>query len=266
MVISKKIKLSIIALGIFLALATLLFIKSDNKPYGPTLEITNIEQYTEGKPSNNDRLEFIKSKLHKVVQLNVNFEVNNETVSDVEIREGSFSQKLNTANQVHEVRFIVDIASIKQSYAVAYQWQEETKYSEDIDQYGTQVTCLPVKELVYAEFDCKDERILEVGVDNFDSVGLLLPYVVRYKYEILTYVKNSDKTVLNVSNPYIPARGVDPQTVLEEYKKEIRTWLMSEKLDPDKYEINFAVRNEFSNIIDYGDSYGGDGIPPEEQP
>lgn len=222
-----------------LALIIIAVYINTRNPNGNYLTVSNLSDYTSGKATDDQTLDRIEHFLYKTVSLNISRKLDNDSIKDIVVRKDSFSQKLNKTTGVYTVKFIADIKSLSQSYAVSYQWSEEEEFSEHIDEYGTQVTCPPIDKLVYGDFSCVDENILLIGKENYDPVQLILPYHVPSKFKIVDYSKFQATVLLNVE-AYAPrwAASVD-KTLLKEYEEEITAWLESRKLDPKKYSFNF---------------------------
>jgi hypothetical protein len=246
---NKKIRLPIILALVYVVITIVWFFLSNKNQYGDELQIKDLSQYTNGKATNEERLAFIRHNLFSTVNLNTKPAVKSNSIQDIEIRKDSFSQTFDKENSIYMVHFIVDIASLKQSYRVAYQWTTDKTKEGSVAEYGTQVSCLPIDELIYGSFNCVDERIVEKGVNEYDPVGAILPYHVEGRFEVKTYQKatteendnpTSDmRTILGVY-AYIPRWMDKPdEKLLAEYTKEIRAWLSSRKLNPDNYAINF---------------------------
>lgn len=218
---------------------------SFRNPYGDQLEIANLSEYTAGKPTDEDRLKLIKHNLFDAVQFNSKEKLDSNSIDDVVIRKDSFSQTYSKSIDVHTVTFTVDIKSVKQSYKVSYQWAGAKENAEYVDEYGTQVTCLPLDELIYGDFKCVDERIEEMGVANHDPIQPLLPYHERSKFKIVDYSKSDigdeDNRVDLEVEAYVPyQKNAIDQATLDEYTRDIRKWLQSRKLNPDNYNINYV--------------------------
>ena len=113
-----------IGIGWLLIIAVYLYI-STRSAYNNHLEIANLAEYTNGKPSDKKTLDYIKYDLYRVVNKSTNKAKANDSVKDIMIRKGSFSQTKNDKKGTHTVSFIVDIASLKQSYSVSYQWTND---------------------------------------------------------------------------------------------------------------------------------------------
>jgi sulfur relay (sulfurtransferase) DsrF/TusC family protein len=152
----KKILISFFAV-IFLIIGLSVLYISINNPHGEELQISNLSTYTKGKASDKDTLFQIKHSLYELVQRNTKEPIKSNSIDDVMIRDKSYNQKYDEKNHTHYVEFIVDIASIKQSYLVNYQWSSATATEDDgIAQYGNMVSCLPDDQLKYGTFHCQD--------------------------------------------------------------------------------------------------------------
>lgn len=162
---NRRILVILIPLLLLLTIAAIWNASIYRNPYGYYLEIANLDEFTAGKPTNEDRLDFIKHSLYNNVSLNSDDEIENNSITDVLVREGSFSQVYD--QDVHTVKFIVDIQSLRQSYGVAYQWVDNEDLSDSLDEYGTRVSCLPSYKLIYDDFGCTDELMLEAGQEGY---------------------------------------------------------------------------------------------------
>ncbi len=253
---NKKL-LFIIGAVVFIIASILLVIQlslTSTNPNGDQLEISNLNEYTNGKPSNRDRLDFIKHNLLEVVNLNVDTPVENESIKDVVVRKGSFTQKFDNEKDLHSVKFIVDIKSLKQSYNVSYQWVEGNEFSSEVDEYGTLVTCLPVSQLKYGDFNCVDSLTLESG-EKDPVLERLENAPVNNIYEIYGQVEEDGTKKIIIR---ILANNYTERTRLqyENYKQQALGWLASENIDTTKYKIEW--RNLENEVVP--DSF----VPPDD--
>jgi hypothetical protein len=227
-------------IGFCLLLVGVYIYTSNQNPYGDQLTIANLDKYTSGKPSNPDTLKYIQSNLYRVVNLNTNPSVKSDSVKDITVREKSFSQTYSVSTHVHTILFVVDIKSLKQSYNIKYQWVEDSVYGPNKAEYGTQVSCLAIDELIYGNFNCVDDRILEKGKERYNYIEKVLPYTVQYKYSIKSYknILGTDKVTLTVE-AFVPS-WADKQAILDSYSEEIKEWIKSKKLDPNNYFFDYV--------------------------
>ncbi|PID33179.1 hypothetical protein CR969_02045 [Candidatus Saccharibacteria bacterium] len=172
--VNKRLKYLIISIIIFLliVIVSVVFYLSQPKenPYGEELTISNLSDYTKGKFQDPDALNKIKHELFKQVKRNSNTDIQNDSVKDIMVRDGSFSQTYDNSRKYNLVEMIVDIESLKQSYLVNYEWAGEGGKDDGFGQYGILVSCLPVDQLIYGDFDCQDL--------GSDMRGSSKPYVI----------------------------------------------------------------------------------------
>ncbi|MDB5165247.1 MAG: hypothetical protein JWM00_137 [Candidatus Saccharibacteria bacterium] len=248
MAISRTRKIIIIfVLAVLVIFAVFIYFSLRN-PYGNYLDISNLDQHTSNKPSDEDRVNFIKHELFNAVSDNIDHHLDSNSIKDIVIRKGSFNQDLDKYTNVNTVSFIVDIASIKQSYRVSYQWDNDGKYGSkvELDEYGTKVNCLPIDELKYGDFDCTDKSREETGEENYDPVGLVLPHRVGSKYTIIDYTKSTSPNggapiitlLVDVYSSKLSPEITD--AALDNYSIEIEKWLSSKKLDPKRYIVYYS--------------------------
>jgi hypothetical protein len=102
----------------------------------------------------------MESALYYTIALNVpGGEV--PRVADAVIRSGSYRQ--TREGDTYHTEFIVDIASLRQSYRVANRYfadgmSDDSLYTYD---YATTVTCPDPSELVFGDFGCVDVFIMQ---------------------------------------------------------------------------------------------------------
>ena len=239
MLMSQRKRIIIIAsiVIVFIILPILIYVLVSGKnTYGDSISISNLSSFTKGQPTNQERIDFIQYNLFNVINMNVKKPIKSNSLSDAKVRDGSFLQTDNDIDNSHEVTFIIDIESIKQSYGASYQWSDAKNISNN--EYGTQVTCLPIDELKYGDFNCIDERIEEKGRENYDPIQNILPHTVQYKYTIKSYSKQSNSYITVDVEAFIP-KWSNPDETINQYTTEIKEWIRSKKLDPEKYRFNY---------------------------
>lgn len=211
-------------------------INSEKSIYKDGLEIANLSDYTNGKPSSKDSLEYIKYDLLRTVNKNVDNPVDSNSIKDVLIRDNTFSQIYDDDIDVYTVEFIVDIESISQSYDVSYQWSSTGK-KDNLTEWGTVVKCLPKEKLVYGNFNCKD---MFTELDNpVDPILKYLPYSsADFK---VTYDPSINKT-LNVTVYTTSAdERINPDSAIKQYKANAKKWIESTGVSVSEYKINYTV-------------------------
>ena len=171
---NKKLITTIsIFVSIVLLLSGVFIIYTLRNPYGQGVSIRNLSNYTDLNSSNKDSIDIIKNNLYEQVSRNIYPSSYDKVknISDAIVRNDSFTQEYNKDSKIYSVEFIVDIESVKQSYLVNYQWSDDSisNIESDIDQYGNLVSCLPVDQLIYDDFNCQD-----LGSDMRDDIS---PYI-----------------------------------------------------------------------------------------
>ncbi|MGK2896587.1 MAG: hypothetical protein ACSLEY_03245 [Candidatus Saccharimonadales bacterium] len=222
---------------VFILALVFVFFRSTQNPNGNELTIANLNEYTSGKPTNQERVNWIQHSLYTTVSYNVDNKLRSNSVDDIFIRSDSFSQTYNEDTDVNQVTFIVDSMSLGQSYAIFYEWNSTGEWSEDMDGYGSRIECLPIHKLKYKDFGCVDQFILEQGVDNYDPIQKVLPYHVESKYKVTRYSPEDHTLTVEAYAPRWVA-SLDTAT-LDNYKKEVNEWISSVKLKPSDYTIVF---------------------------
>jgi hypothetical protein len=210
------------------------------------LRIKNLSTYTQGKPSNKNTVNYIEHAIFTTVNLNLDTPIQNKSIEDVLIRDGSFSQEYNNEKTIHTIKFIIDSESLKQSYDVSYQWADNDRYSLDLDEWGTTVRCLPKDKLIYKDFNCKD-MFSEMSTTADDpTLAKILPYRGDF-YTIRYYAGDKkDSTVISIQI-MINTTGERTKKQFDVYKKEALNWLVLEGVDLDNYEL--VYRNLSNDII-----------------
>lgn len=231
-------KIIIVSSIVLLIVLLVVLVFSLRNPYGDELTISNLDSYTNGKPSNKNSLQAAKRNLYLTINKNNKKPIGNNSIKDIVVRKGSFRQKLKNNDTLYSVSFIVDSKSLGQSYVVEYQWSRDGN-PEHLEEYGAGITCLAIDQLIYGDFNCVDDRIIEQGVENYDPIEKVLPYEVEYKYTIKDYNKKSDKSIVLKVEAFIPRWG-DKQKIIDSYSKDILDWIKSKKLNPDHYSLEFT--------------------------
>lgn len=206
---------------IILSIAITVKIGSDNY-WGKTVKIDNFSENLNGRKNNGATYNLIRNRLYKrIIENNGDIAQVNSAV----IRSGTF--EYDSQENVTTVKFIVDIESIKQSYQVSYQWGDE----DYLDEYGTIVSCLPKKSLIYGDFNCQDLFTSMAGTN--DPALLATPYS-DYGYDITAEEQSDGKVVINI---YLYACQVDEEEVYRDYALD---YLKSQNVDLEDYTINYS--------------------------
>lgn len=238
----KKINLKtiiIFAIVVFLAIVavvSVLYINSNQR--NGYLKISNLGDYTKGKPTNPNTVRYIEEQLYKTVNMNLEKPVKSNSVKDVLIRYDTFRQDFNDQEQYYTVDFIVDISSLKQSYEIKYSWSSNnSSANNNIDERGTAVLCLPKNMLYYGDFKCKDGFTEEEQAQ--DPIFRYLPYSTL-DYTV-TYGSNAERKILVIEIKTSAAdEKTDPMAAINTYQEEAKAWLNSlEGINPSDYVIQW---------------------------
>lgn len=206
---------------------------------GGYLDISNLDKYTRGKPSDKDTLDYIKRSLYTTVNLNLREPVASNSVKDILVRDGAFHQEASETKSAHIVTFIVDIESLKQSYQVNYSWPyDKNRGSDNIDERAVGVLCLPRDKLVFGDFKCKDLFTEEEVAP--DPIFQYLPHSTL-DYSV-TYDSEAERKTLVIDiKTSAGDERVDPKAAIEAYQNEARQWLDSlEGINAKDYVIHWT--------------------------
>ncbi len=224
--------IGIIVLGVVLQLS--------HNPYGERLVIQNLGTYTSGKPSDKDRINFIEHSLFQTVNLNSSSPVGDRSIKDIYIRDNSFSQ--TNTNGVHTVSFLVDSASIEQSYRISYEWLSDE--SGVLDEWGTGVFCVDASDVIYDTFSCSD-LITGISHPSDSTLGSILPHETNY-YLIDYYIDDNGKAIISIK---IMSNNNSSSTsrFFSQYETTAIEWLKQSGVAIGDYEI--VVRNLSGEIV-----------------
>ena len=219
--------------------------RTNKNQFGEYITIQNYNQKVKNVSSGVK--DAIQTSLYKIVKKNSADTFNVSTVGDATIRESSDSQKYDAPKLVYSGNFIVDIASIKQSYQVQYSYSS----SNTIDVGGNPVvlSCLSTDKLKYGDFNCKDA--FSNQVEHVDAIMQYLPYD-NFDFKITpdaTIPGQALTLVVQLRIPDTILRG-DANSkiaIIITYKKEVTDWIQSKSLDPSKFTIMY----DYSDAGDY---------------
>lgn len=236
--------ISLVLIVVGFAVFILFFNKANGNRYGEELTIANLGEYTKGHPRDKRSLEYIEHELFKTVNLNVSSPVTDNSIEDVRVRAGSFTQTLGDSTKVYTVSFIVDIQSLKQSYDVSYQWDaSDSGNTEKLDEWGTVVKCLPKEKLLYGDFSCKD-MFTELQGDT-DSILNNLPHsTLDYNLTVAQGTPGVENQKLALdAELLLSAADVRSgrDAAIAAYTQEVRDYITSLGLNPDSYTINYTI-------------------------
>lgn len=237
----KKLYLTLLVGGaVLLAIILLIaFIVRDtgNNQFGKRIKIQNYDAIVKNLSS--DMKDAIESHLYTVIALNASGELSPITVKDVYIREDSHSQEYSAANALYDGNFIVDSESLGQSYRTQYSYSE-VENNVDTGSSPVFITCLPVNQLIYGEFDCKD--LTSSHNSSQDIIMVHLPYR-SFGFQITPSSNQDGELVLDVSLtiPSVDLSGgtASKRVVVKMYKDDVLQWIRSKGADPADYILRY---------------------------
>lgn len=163
----------------------------------------------------------INGVLYKIASLNNDVGISNR---DGKIREGSAYSVYIEDLDLHFLNFIVDIEDLAQSYRIVYRWADKYPNKNVPTDDPVMAFCLDKDELIYGDFDCKDNYggrgkdlvvygVLRYKLFNNYTVGLLSDVLggEALKFRINTSSDSSDakEDATNAVSSYLASLGFD---------------------------------------------------------
>lgn len=189
---------------------------------------THIEVVNENDTAIPDeRWRGIKNEIWHLIKNNVS-DVSQSAIDDAVIREGTYEETMN--NDITTATFLLDIDSLKQTYAITVSWSNKEVLSDYMS-----IDCPPQSKMKYSETVCYGMY------NNTYSLSLYLPYGA-----------SPDDVEDAIAAPYYYITGdEDEKTInimvsvcdVEKYKKEAMDYLESTPLSLEKYTINYEINN-----------------------
>lgn len=217
-------------------LITVISSESSENEYGTNyVNIKDLSQKVKNLPK--EKRDSITTALYQVIALNSPDNTSIALIDDAVIRADSTWQ--NSGDEKGQVKggFIVDIASIKQSYWVTY-----TSSSTDGDGYEAgypiTITCLEKEQLIYGEFDCKD--VLSVENDGIDPIINSLPYE-DLNFRISGYQPEDGKLEITVQF-FISEldKNNGTEKAITRYKNLVADWFRKNGFTIEDYAIKYV--------------------------
>lgn len=223
----KDIKLTPIhaVILLFVLIAIILLIISivqlfRKNPFGEQIAINNFDQYYNNLPTKTQ--DAITNTLHNIVSSN-----SPDTKlpkSGAKIRQDSTYSEFNAKTNIHYDSFIIDLESLKQSYVFQVVWSPDLDNPnlQDVG-YTVVATCPSRDQLIYPDFNCKDDFLNSVAEIYDDPAVLKLP-IRSANYSIFSQVK-SGKISIIINDP----TGNNHEAALKKLREE--------GINPDNYTI-----------------------------
>jgi hypothetical protein len=234
----KQLTILIIVLVFFIGVIIAVSIFLQGPPKNQFGNLIRIQNYDEKiKNLSPDMKDSMESYLYTVVKGNTDEGYDVSGIKDAFIRESSDSQNYNPQTDIYSGEFIIDIASIKQSYRAQYSYSNNQD-NVNIGGNPVVISCLPEDQLKYGKFDCKD--LVSDQASKGDVILQYLPYQ-NFTFKISPDKTQGDTLVLNttLTIPDSDLRGdvATNQQVVAMYKKEVTDWIASKGENPSDYTI-----------------------------
>lgn len=177
-------------------------------------------------------IELYEQELWKVVSA-TDENLDRSIINDVVVREESYTEDSrvieDTGNTAHQVSFIVDIDSIKQSYKISLSWEK--------DFYNTPIVdCLPISEAKYPNSFCQGTYR-----DSYD-LTLYLPYQIDSPFKDEFDYAGPEVSIIGDESTRIITVSLAPCNNIEENKKKANAYLQTIP-NIEEYQINYTVKD-----------------------
>lgn len=177
--------------------------------------------------------QLLNEQLWGVIQNNVTG-VDRSVINDAVVRDGTY-EETDDENGNMGATFLLDIDSIKQTYAVSIVWSTDSKNTIADSVY---INCPPIDQMKYPETVCH-------GMYNDTySLDLYLPYIVYPEgYD--------DENAYPMAPNYLVEGDEDAKTIdimvsscaPDKYKEEALKYLESTPIDLSDYQINYTINS-----------------------
>lgn len=235
--------IGISVISIFVAIS-----RSGTNQFGNYITIQNYDDKVKNvSPDVKDAIQFY---LYNIVEKNSAAGFDMSSIKDAYIRESSESQTYDKNKDLYVGTFIIDIASIKQSYNTEYSYSETN--TVDVGGDPIVISCLPEDKLKFGLFNCTD-FVTEQGGKN-QEVLQYIPYT-GLSFTILPDASTDDNKLILFVTLTIPESDLkgdiaSQAQVVALYKNEVAEWFKSKNIDPKEYTIKY-------NYKDSGEYLGG---------
>lgn len=250
----KRLRIIIvIAIAVFVLLGiglTIASIVANQNPYGKAIKIQNYGAKVQNLSK--DYENNISSALYDIVNLNRDDEFEGRDVKDALIRDGSEVQNEAQANVRYQGSFIVDIASLEQSYKVQYSYS--TRENDPfVAGYPILLSCVDEADVKYENFDCKD---LVSRSEASDGTTKSDPLINALPYSTLSYGLQANTTSgslilkAELRIPESDLRGdlASKQEIVRNYKRMVTDFIRTRGFDPSKYTIDYNYTDNGERI------------------
>lgn len=221
----EKTKKALVVMGVFILLVIAGFvIKNIVDKAGQPLTIKNSGKYLSSAPDDYEKT--LLAQIYAVAKDSLPADTDENTfIHDAEIRKDSFTE--NKENGVTSTHFLLDIDSLKMTYAVDFAWSKDKK---KILSDSIVVNCPPISEMKYPETKCYGMY------NNTSSPELYLPYTAftddgQIKYQVTL---SEDLYIINIYT-----NACNDKSLENEYKEEALKWLKSTPINYQNYSLYY---------------------------
>lgn len=230
---NKKLLIAFAAFAILCVVIIIIAIVSNIPATRKTITIDNFYNYVQNVPE--DEKNAIEEALYHVSSLNTEDIPKNTTAV---IRSDTYNQTFE--NNIYKTNFTVDIESLKQSYSVENLYSNLPVEESGLTDYTVLVLCLPLEDLIYDDFNCKDRLSQESGFTKSDPILKELPYSTL-NYDISAEEDEDENLIILVKILLSEADyKSDVSFIIDSRQGEVEDWFESLGLDPENYNIRYV--------------------------
>lgn len=223
---------------LFVGVVILLIVLAMRPPTNQFGNLIRIQNYSQKvKNLSPDMRDAMESYLYNIVKKNSSPDFNASSVGDATIRDNSDSQNYDSQKDVYSGSFIIDMASIKQSYQTQYSYSSN-KNNTNVGGNPVVISCLPKEQLKYGEFKCTDFVTSQSSAN--DVILQYLPYR-SLSFNITPDATQGDPLILDVelTIPQSELKGdlASRQATVASYIKQVSDWIVSKGDEPSNYRF-----------------------------
>lgn len=232
---NKKKIFILIIISAFVVVPVALYLLQPNS-YGAGIDIKGYSKYINDLPR--DSKDSLNTTLYNIVKMNLpdNTDIN---VKDAYIRDkASTTKEYNKTTKLTSGSFIVDIASLKQSYMMYYEWSNET--NAEYSGYPVTAKCLPVDKLKYGDFNCKD--MFSILKEARDPIMDYLPHETA-NYKVTASYDNNERIMLDVDIRLseLDVSNNGRENSIARYKADFAYWMTWIGYNIENYTVNYTA-------------------------
>lgn len=202
----------------------------------PYLTISSVTDVIKGLPSSS--VDSIQSALYDAVRQNGVSESNN---SEARIRDNSLINKYFERQNINYINFVVDFPNEKQSYQIFHEWSNDNKNEHILVNGATKIMCLPPDQLIYGEFNCKDEN-----AHNGQRI-IVAKYISYYVFNAFTpFLKTDDLYGVVYINPVLPEISEGEKS---SYIQQTKDAIKELGVSPELFQYQIITTNDLNYRI-----------------